>query len=113
VTINGTLVAYACLILAIAIEVVGTSLLKSTHGFTRLGPSLSVIAAYAISTALLAKVVEKLPVGITYAVWSGTGTVIVVAIGVLVLGESLSLLKIVGIGLVVSGVVVLNLGGAH
>ena len=105
--------AYVWLVMAIASEVVGTSLLKPSEGFTRLWPSLGSLAAYAVSFVLLARTVELLPVGVVYAMWSGLGTVAIVAIGVTFLGEPLSLAKVVGIALVVAGVIVLNVGGAH
>jgi small multidrug resistance pump len=105
--------AYVVLMLAVAVEVVGTSLLKPSEGFTRLWPSLGSLGAYALAFVLLAQTVRRLPVGVVYAMWSGLGTVAIVAIGATFLGEPLSVLKAVGITLVIAGVVVLNLGGAH
>ena len=105
--------AYVLLLVAILTEVVGTSLLPATHGYTRLWPTVGSLVAYAASILLLARVVTLLPTGWVYAVWSGVGTVAIVAISVAFLGESISVLKVVGVGLVVSGVVILNLGGAH
>lgn len=61
---------------------------------------------------LLAQVVKSVPVGVAYAIWSGAGTAAIVAIGAMFLGEPLSVAKIIGIGLIVAGVVVLNVGGA-
>jgi small multidrug resistance pump len=105
--------SYVFLVAAIAAEVLGTSLLKPSEGFTRLWPSLGSLAAYAVSFVLLARTIERLPVGVVYAMWSGLGTVAIVAIGVTLLGEPLNVAKVVGIALVIAGVVVLNLGGAH
>ena len=105
--------SYVFLVAAIAVEVLGTSLLKPSEGFTRLWPSLGSLAAYAVSFVLLARTIEELPVGVVYAMWSGLGTVAIVAIGVTFLGEPLNVAKVVGIALVIAGVVVLNLGGAH
>src|SRR5690349_20604830 len=104
--------AYLGLCLAIALEVFSTSMLKSTQGFTRLAPTLLCLTGYALSFAVVAQVVQKLPVGIVYAIWSGVGTAAVAGISVLWLGESLSPVKVVGLLLVILGVVALNLGGA-
>ncbi len=105
--------AYVVLLLAIAFEVTATSLLKATGGFSRPLPTLACLGAYAVSFALLSQAVRHLPVGVAYAVWSGLGTVAIVAIGAVFLGEAVTVTKLVGIALVVSGVVVLQLGGAH
>ncbi|WP_104141228.1 multidrug efflux SMR transporter [Arthrobacter sp. ZGTC131] len=105
--------AYLYLVLAISAEVIGTSLLKSTEGFSRLWPSIWCLGSYAIAFVLLSQVIKTVSVGVAYALWSGLGTVAIVAIGSAFLGEEITPLKIVGIGLVVAGVVILNLGGAH
>ncbi len=105
--------AYVYLVLAIVAEVVGTSLLKATDGFTRLYPTAGALAAYAVAFGMLAQVVKSLPVGVIYAIWSGLGTVSIVAVAAVFLNEPLTLAKALGIGLVVSGVTVLNLSGAH
>ena len=105
--------AYLYLFLAIGVEVVGTSLLKSTDGFTRLYPTVGCLAAYMTSILLLAQIVKTLPVGVVYAMWSGLGTVTIAAIAATFLGEPLTAAKVIGIALVVTGVVVLNLSAAH
>ncbi|MEU5942171.1 multidrug efflux SMR transporter [Micromonospora sp. NPDC047548] len=105
--------AYLFLLLAISAEVFGTSLLKATDGFTRLWPTLGLAVSYLAAFLLLALAVREIPVGVAYAVWSGLGTAAIVAIGAVFLGEPLSVTKVVGVGLVIAGVVVLNLGGAH
>jgi small multidrug resistance pump len=105
--------AYLFLALAIAAEVAGTSLIKSTEGFSRLWPSLCCLGAYGVSFFFLSHAVRDVPVGVAYALWSGLGTVAIVTIGAVFLGESVTFAKAVGVGLVVSGVVVLNLGGTH
>lgn len=103
------------LILAIAGEVVGTTALKASDGFTRLGPSLLVVAGYSVAFYLLAQVLRTIPLGITYAIWSGAGVAAVTLIGWLVYGQRLDAPAILGIGLIVAGVLVLNLwsGAAH
>lgn len=104
---------YVFLVVAIAFEVVGTSLLPVTEGFSRLWASIGCLAAYGAAFVMLSQAVRELPIGLTYAMWSGLGTAAIVAIGVFVLGESISVTKIVGVVLVIGGVVLLNLGGAH
>ncbi|MCT2583388.1 DMT family transporter [Actinophytocola gossypii] len=104
---------YVYLAVAIAFEVVATSLLRATEGFTRLWPTVACLAGYAAAFAMLALVVRHVPVGVAYAVWSGLGTAAIVAIGVLFLNESISVTKVVGVLLVIAGVVTLNIGGAH
>ena len=101
----------AWLFLAIAIigEVVATSALKSSEGFTRLGPSVVVVVGYGIAFYLLSLVIKSIPVGIAYAVWSGLGIVLVAAIAWVVHDQKLDLWAFVGIGLIVLGGAVLNL----
>ncbi|MEY9489396.1 small multidrug resistance pump [Streptomyces calvus] len=104
---------YALLAAAIAAEVVGTTAMKYSEGFTRLWPSLVTVVGYLVAFALLAQTLKSLSVGTAYALWSGAGTAVIAAIGVVFLGEGLTLAKAAGIGLIIAGVVVLNLGGAH
>ena len=98
--------------LAIAAELVGTTALKASDGFTRLLPSALMVAAYAATFYLMSLTIRLLPLGFVYAVWSGIGTVGAVLIGVLIWREALNATGIIGIGLVVAGIVLLNLGGA-
>lgn len=97
------------LTLAIVLEVIGTSALKVSDGFTRPGPSLVVAASYGGAFYLLALVLRSIPVGIAYAIWSGIGIVLICLIGWLLFGQKLDLPAIVGIGLIVAGVLVINL----
>lgn len=105
------------LYLAIAIigEIIGTTALKASDGFTRLGPSLLVVLGYGIAFFLLAQVLRSIPLGITYAIWSGVGVAAVTLIGWVMYGQRLDLPALLGIGLIVAGVVVLNIwsGPAH
>ncbi|MEV4245741.1 multidrug efflux SMR transporter [Streptosporangium canum] len=107
----------AWLILAGAIiaEVVATTALKLSEGFTHKGWALVVVAGYAAAFVLLAQALKmQMEMGTAYAVWAGAGTAAIAAIGVLFLGESLTLAKVAGIVLIIGGVLVLNLaGGAH
>ncbi|MEV5980374.1 multidrug efflux SMR transporter [Streptomyces sp. NPDC052114] len=104
---------YALLAGAIAAEVAGTTAMKYSEGFSRLWPSLITVAGYLLAFTLLAQTLKTLSVGTAYAIWAGIGTAAVAAIGMLFLGESTNLVKVAGIALVIAGVVVLNLGGAH
>lgn len=97
------------LAIAIAAEVVGTSFLRASEGFTKLVPSLMVVAGYGLAFFFLSLTLEKIPVGIAYAVWSGAGVTLIAAIGWLFLGQKLDAAAILGMGLIVAGVVVLNL----
>jgi small multidrug resistance pump len=97
------------LVLAITGEIVGTTALKASDGFTRLMPSLLAITGYAIGFYFLAIVLRTIPLGITYAIWSGVGVAAVTLIGWMLYGQKLDWASLVGIGLIVAGVLVLNL----
>lgn len=103
------MVGYVLLLVAIVLEVAGTALLRTTEGFTRLVPSLACLGSYALAIYLLSRVVQYLPIGVTYALWSGIGTVLIVAIAVIFLGDPFTWPIGLGIGLVIAGVVILNL----
>ncbi|MBF8194112.1 multidrug efflux SMR transporter [Nonomuraea sp. K274] len=106
--------AWILLAFAIASEVLATSALKLSDGFTHLGWTLVAAAGYITSFTLLARALKlHLDVGTAYAVWSGAGTAAIAIIGALLLGETLTPLKISGILLIIGGVVVLNLAGGH
>ena len=97
--------------LAIAIvgEVVATSALKSSEGFTRLLPSVVVVAGYGVAFYFLSLALKSIPVGIAYAVWAGLGIVLVSVIAWTLHGQKLDSWAFLGIGLIVCGVAVLNL----
>ncbi len=97
------------LAVAIAGEVVATSALKSSHGFTRLLPSVVVVTGYSIAFYFLSLALKAIPVGVAYAVWASAGIALVTAIAWWVHGQRLDVWGFVGIGLIVSGVAVLNL----
>jgi small multidrug resistance pump len=101
------------LVLAIGVEVAATALLPRADGFRDPLWSLAVIAGYALSIWLLALVVRSMPVSVAYAVWAGLGTAAVAVIGVLFLGEPIGWLKATSLGLIVLGVVGLNLVTSH
>ncbi|MEU1485510.1 multidrug efflux SMR transporter [Streptomyces sp. NPDC005752] len=104
---------YGLLAAAIAAEVAGTTAMKYSEGFTRLWPSVVSVVGYVLAFALLAQTLKTLSIGTAYAIWAGAGTAAVAAIGMLWMGEPTGLAKLAGIALVIAGVVVLNLGGAH
>jgi small multidrug resistance pump len=101
--------AAAVLMIAIAIEVVATAFLPRAAGFTHLGWSVVVLGGYAVSIWLLAVVVKTVPVSVAYAVWSGVGTAVVALIGFWFLGESMGWVKAVSLGMIVIGVIGVNL----
>jgi len=101
------------LLTAIAIEVAATSALPRTEGFRQPGWTAAVTVGYAASIGLLALVVRDIPVSVAYAVWSGLGTAVVGVIGITLLGEPLTAVKAAAIGMIVIGVVLLNLSAAH
>ena len=105
--------AYVFLLAAIALEVLGTSLLKATEGFTKPLPTAILIAAYIGAFSLLSQAVKDIPVGVAYALWSGLGTAAIVSIGVAFLGEGMGVAKVLGLVAIIAGVVTLNLGGTH
>ncbi len=106
-------VPFALLAVAIAIEVASTAALPRTEGFRDPLWAAIVVAGYATAIWLLALVVQRLPVSVTYAVWSGLGTAAIAVVGVLFLGESWNPVKVTAIALIVVGVVVLNLQAVH
>ncbi|GAA5063843.1 multidrug efflux SMR transporter [Streptomyces similanensis] len=97
---------------AIAAEVVATTALKYSEGFSRLWPSLLTALGYLVSFVLLAQTLKSVRIGTAYAIWSGVGTAAIAVLGLLLFGEQLTLTKVGGILLIIGGVVVLNLGGA-
>ena len=97
------------LIIAIVGEVIGTTALKSTHGFTRLWPSVFTLVAMGGSVGLLGLALRTLPLGTAYAVWTGIGTVGTAIAGIVMLGEPAGVLRMVSIGLIVAGIVGLKL----
>lgn len=101
-------------ILAIAIiaEVIATSALKVSEGFTRLIPSLVVVIGYSIAFYGLALTLKVIPVGVAYAIWSGMGIVLVALIGWLVFDQKLDPAAIIGMVLIITGVVVMNVFSA-
>lgn len=94
--------------LAIVAEVIGTTALKASESFTRLVPSLIVVVGYGVAFYCLSVVLKSVPVGIAYAIWSGLGIVLITAVAWLLYGQRIDLAGLIGMGLIIAGVVVLN-----
>lgn len=99
------------LLLAIVFEVAGTTSLKLSEGLTNPVPSVAMLVLYGLSFASLAFALKQLEVGVVYAIWAGIGTAAITLIGVWWFQESLTLSKVISIGLIIAGVVGLNLAG--
>lgn len=97
------------LLAAIAAEVVATSALKASEGFSRIWPSLVVVAGYGIAFYCLSMTLRTIPVGLAYAIWSGLGIVLIATIGWLLFGQRVDAAGIAGMLLIVAGVVVIQL----
>jgi len=100
--------AYLYLGIAIVAEVVGTVALKGSVGFTKLGPSMVVIVAYAIAFFFLALTLRTIPVGIAYAVWGGAGMALSVISGAVLFNDVPDIPAIIVVGLILMGVVIVN-----
>lgn len=100
--------AWMMLGLAIVAEVIGTTALKASESFTRLVPSLIVVVGYGVAFYCLSVVLKSVPVGIAYAVWSGLGIVLITAVAWLLYGQRIDAAGLIGMGLIIAGVVVLN-----
>ncbi len=100
---------WAALAGAIALEVVGTTMLQMSQQFTRPLPTVGMAACYLVAFYLLSIALKQIPVGLAYAIWSGLGVVAIATIGVVLFKQKLDLPAIAGLGLIVTGVVVINL----
>ncbi|HEJ7126637.1 TPA: multidrug efflux SMR transporter SsmE [Serratia marcescens] len=101
--------AFMYLTMVIVAEVIATTMLKASEGFTRLWPSLLVVLGYGVAFWGLSMVVKSMPLGIVYAIWSGMGIVLVSVAAVFVYQQKLDWPAIVGMGLIIAGVLVINL----
>ena len=100
---------YLYLVVAILFEVVATTALKQTDGFTRLVPSLVSIGGYALAFYFLSLPLRTMPVGVVYAIWCGAGIIFITAIGWVWFRQALDLPALAGMGLIMAGVIVINL----
>lgn len=100
------------LILGVFAEIIGTTSMKLSEGFTKLLPSMSIFVFYGLSLSLVTLSLKKIDISVAYAIWSGVGTATIAVIGLIYFKEQLSLIKIVSIALIILGVVGLNVGGS-
>ena len=100
---------YLYLLTAIVFETIGTSALQASEQFTRPKPLLLTFVCYAATFYFLSLALRVMPVGVAYAIWSGLGIVLIALIGLAWFGQKLDLAALVGLGLIVSGVIVINL----
>jgi small multidrug resistance pump len=100
---------YLLLGIAIVSEVIATSALRASDGFTKLIPSVAVVIGYALAFLFLSMTLKTIPVGIAYAIWSGLGIVLISVVAYFVYGQTLDTPAIIGMALILAGVLVLNL----
>lgn len=100
---------YIYLIVAVAAETIGTTALQASEQFTRSGPTILVVIAYSVAFYFLGIALKYIPVGIAYALWSGLGIVLIALIGFAVFGQVLDWAAILGLGLIIAGIVVIQL----
>lgn len=101
--------AYLALILAVAAETIGTTALQASQQFSKLVPSVIVVLAYGVAFYLLALSLRVIPVGVAYALWSGLGILFIAIIGFVVFGQKLDWPAILGMGMIVAGIAVMQL----
>ncbi|MEP3330421.1 SMR family transporter [Sedimentitalea sp.] len=100
---------YIYLLLAIVAETIGTTALQASQQFSRFGPSVIVVISYGIAFYLLAMALRFMPVGVAYAIWSGLGIVLIALIGLVMFGQKLDIAAIIGLGLIIAGIVIIQL----
>ena len=103
---------YLWLLIAIISETLGTTALQASQQFTRLRPSLAVIACYLVSFYFMALTLKVMPVGIVYAIWSGLGIVCIAGIGYIVFGQKLDLAAVLGLSLIIVGILIIHIFSA-
>ena len=102
------MMSWAYLLIAIVAEVIATSALKASDGFSRLWPSVITVVGYCIAFYCLSLTLRHMPVGVAYAVWSGLGVVLITAVSWIMFGQKLDAAALLGMGLIVAGVIVMN-----
>ena len=103
---------YIMLIFAIITETIGTTALQASEQFSKLGPAVICVVAYAASFYLMALALKIIPVGIAYAIWSGLGIVLIAIIGYGVFGQKLDFPAVLGMGMILAGILVIHLFSA-
>ena len=101
--------AYGLLACAIISEVIGSTFLVKSEGFSKFVPSLVVVVLFSLAFYLLSQVIKVIPLGIAYAIWAGVGIVLTALIGYFIFRQSLDIPAMLGIALIVAGVVVINI----
>ena len=103
------ILTYSVLFVAILLEVIGTTFLQRSQQFTQIVPTVMMGLCHAASFYFLSLALKSMPLGIAYAIWSGLGIVLVSVIGLVAFGQKLDLAAVIGLGLIVAGVVIVNL----
>lgn len=103
------MIEWGYLAVAIVAEVIATSALKASESFSRLAPSIVVVTGYALAFFMLSLTLRAIPVGVAYAIWSGVGIVLISLVGWIAFGQVLDAGAMIGMGLIIAGVVVINL----
>lgn len=106
---NSLLLAYGLLGLAIIAEVIGSTFLVKSEGFSKLFPSIMVVILFSVAFYLLSQVIKTIPLGIAYAIWGGVGIVLTAIVGYVLFKQTLDVPALIGIALIVFGVAVINL----
>ncbi|MEP2532547.1 SMR family transporter [Shimia sp.] len=101
--------AYLVLFIAVVFETIGTTALQASHQFTRLVPSVIVVLSYGAAFYFMALTLKVLPVGITYAIWSGLGIVLIAIIGLIAFGQKLDWPAVLGMAMILAGILVIHL----
>jgi len=104
--------AWVYLVVAIVLEVIGTTSMKLSRGFSDLAPSVAIFVCYSLSLAFLTMAIERIDLSIAYAIWAALGTALVATIGIVWFGEAVTAAKLFFLGMIVFGVVGLNLAEA-
>ncbi len=107
------MIGWIFLALAIGFEVAAATCMKLSEGLTRIWPSILMAVFYILCFLAMIKSLEYLQIGVVYAIWAGIGTAAIAFIGVIMFGDTMPWVKILGIGLIVCGVALVNLGGTH
>jgi len=104
-----SLVNWLYLAIAIVAEVIATSALKASDGFSRLAPSIVVVVGYGIAFTCLSLTLRTIPVGVAYAIWSGVGIVLIALVGYFAFNQVLDAAALIGMALILAGVLIINL----
>ena len=106
---NALYLAYSLLGLAIISEVIGSTFLVKSEGFSKLFPSIMVLVLFSLAFYLLSQVIKTIPLGIAYAIWAGVGIVLTAIVSHVLFKQTLDTPAMIGIALIVSGIVVINI----